>query len=310
MKDLKQLVRSRIEKLGVKEAASYFGVSVGTASNWLTGKRPPTADAIQLVFDELDISKTQEYKPDSELVMWQGRKVMMLLPIYRSFNADTHFTLFANYAKYGPDKLGMEIIKKTVIHEARNILIHKALKTDAQTFIMFDDDMILPCGNSALFNGRYGAGVDEARANKVAISRLMESGKDRGIVGGLYFGRHRTGKAQCSAGFESDSENRAFRALKYNGWIPMRWVATGAFKIERWVIEQMKDAIDKGHFPEAKPANEQMWYGFFNPLRVGVGEDVSFCTRAGQLGIKTYLDADLVALHVGDENYGPRTVQD
>lgn len=302
MQDLTKLVQNKIESLGVKEAATYFGVSIGTASNWSTGKTPPSLNAVQLVLDEQQPIITEVKQQE---VTWEGRKVMILLPVYRSFNADTHFTLFANYAKYGPEKIGMEIIKRTVIHEARNILVNKALKTQAEDFLMFDDDMILPCGNSDIFNGRYGAGVDNARASVNAISRLMSHSSDKGIIGGLYFGRHKTGKSQCALGFESTNENKKLRALQYDGLVNTRWVATGAMRIPRWVLEKMKDAIDSGKFPECKPANESLWHGFFNPLRVGVGEDVSFCARAGEIGIKSYVDGGLVCLHVGDENYGP-----
>lgn len=302
MTDLKKLVRARIESIGVKAAAQLFGVSVGTASNWLTGKRPPSADAIQLVFDELDFSKKVEQKPD-DLVMWKDKEVQILLPVYRTFNPHTHFTLFANYAQYGPSKIGLQVQTRTVIHESRNLLIHKAMKTDSKTFIMFDDDMIFPCGNEAIFNGTYRASVDSRRASMNTISRLMASGRERGIVGGLYFGRHHKGRAQCAKGFESDMENDKFHRMQYDGYVPDRWVATGAMKIERWVIEKMQAAIDSGAFPDCKPSNEGLWYGYFNPLKVGRGEDMSFCTRAKELGIQSYVDADLVCLHVGEENY-------
>lgn len=239
--------------------------------------------------------------------MWEGRKVMMLLPVYRTFCADTHFTLFANYAKYGPEKLSMEIIKRTVIHEARNMLIDKFMKTDAETAIMVDDDMILPCGNADLFNGRYGAGVPVRSAGFNAISRLMSHGKDKGIVGALYFGRHDIGQAQCEQGFgkTQEAENDKFRKFGYKDLIATGWVGTGFIKIERWVIEKMKAEIDSGKWEEAKPAYAGSWYGYFSPLGTRIGEDVSFGRRAKEIGIQSYVDTSLIALHNGERNYGP-----
>lgn len=243
--------------------------------------------------------------------MWDGRKVMMLLPVYRTFSADTHFSLFANYAKYGPDKIGMEILKRTVIHEARNILIDKAMKSPAETFIMCDDDMILPCGNPNYLNANHAAGLPPRSAGFNAISRIMSHGKDKGIVGALYFGRHELGQAQCELGFGKtrDHENEKLRAFSYKDLIPTGWVGTGFIKIERWVIERLKEETDKGTFPEATPHHAGSWYGYFSPIGTGFGEDVSFCTRAKKIGIQTYLDASLICLHSGEKNYGPKSTR-
>src|SRR5687767_11161044 len=121
MRDYRKVVTDKIAELGVKEASKFFGVSVGTVSNWATGKTSPSIDALQLAIDE---PEPVAEDPDA-LFNWQGRQAMLLLPVYRTFNPDTHFTLFANYAKFGPEKIGMIMQKRTVIHEARNILAEK-----------------------------------------------------------------------------------------------------------------------------------------------------------------------------------------
>jgi hypothetical protein len=301
--DLRQIVKNKIAELGPTQSAAFFGVSVATVNNWLSDKTNPTLSAAQLVLPDFQPTSTEE-----PLEMWEGKNVMMLYPVYRYFNPDTHFTLFANYAKYGPEKIGMEIVKRTVIHEGRNILVHKALKTKAEWFIMGDDDMILPCGNAAIFNGNYKAGVPEPCASFNAISRIMSHGKDKQIIGALYFGRHEFGQAQCSLGFDQgfEAQNTKLRNRGYTGVIPVRWVATGFLRIHRSVFEIMKKHIDEGKFPECKPANESMWYGFFNPIRVGIGEDVSFCLRAKECGITSYVDTDLILMHDG---FGPKNTR-
>jgi transcriptional regulator with XRE-family HTH domain len=316
---LRKKVVSKIEELGVKDASKFFGVSAGTVSNWATGKTSPSITALELVLS-LDSdddwiradARTQlprEQYCEPELFQWTGKDAIILLPVYRTFNADTHFTLFANYAKYGPEKLGMIQEKRTIIHEARNILVHKALKTDAKWFIMCDDDMILPCGNAALFNERYGAGVSNESASFNAISRIMSHGEDKRIVGALYFGRSSRGKAQCCKSFADDSECEKLRAGHYKGLMPDDWVACGLIRIHRNVFEDMAKVIDSGKWPELAPVGKEGWYGFFNPMRVRMGEDVSFGRRAKEIGIQSYVDTSLILLHNGECNYGPRNTK-
>jgi hypothetical protein len=302
MVDLKQCVVERIHALGVKEASKFYGVSVGTVSNWASGKTSPSVEAVQLTIGEA------EPQPSDELTMWQGRKVGMLLPVYKTMNPDTHFTLFANYVQYGPEKIAMpKPVKGTCIWEARNKLIDKAMKIEGlERFIMSDDDMIYPHGHVESFNSQYGAGVPAESAGLNAISRICSHSPDKGVVGALYFGRHERGRAQCHLGFTDEVANEKLRRCEYKGLVPMPWVGTGWMKIERWVIDKMKAAIDGGMWPECKPSVPGAWYGYFNPIAVGVGEDLSFCRRAGEIGIQVYLDASLIALHVGDTAFGPR----
>lgn len=312
MIDFKKLVTDRIGELGVKESAKFFGVSTGTVSNWATGKTSPSIDAVQLVLPEnFGIATVSAEPEDQELTMWDGKEVIILQPVYRTIHPDTHFTMFANYAKYGPDKLGLIQEKGTVIHEARNILVHKALKIESMKAVIFmDDDMIFPCGNASLFNDRYKAGVSLTSAGFNTISRLMSHSMDKEIVGALYFGRHEKGKAQCSKGFANESENSKLRAMKYNGLVPDEWVGTGCIRITRAALEKKQAAIDGGMWPELMPASLNRWYGFFTPTRVGVGEDVSFGRRCKEIGIQTYIDTSLICLHNGGCNFGPRNTHD
>lgn len=299
--NLKKIVRDKIHEIGVEEAAKLYNVSSGTVSNWATGKTSPSIDAVEATLESLPVV---ENTAPEKLTMWEGRKVAILQPVYRSFNPDTHFTLFANYVKYGPEKIALiPPLKRTTIWEARSILIDKAMKTDAQTFIMVDDDMILPFGEALYFNQHYKAKLPPASAGVNAISRIMSHGSDKGIVGCLYFGRHAKGKAQCAHGFESAHGNAELRNHSRQGLVKTGWVGTGFIKIERWVIDKMKAEIDAGKFPDCKPLDASRHYGYFTPLRVGVGEDVSFGRRAEDIGIASYVDATLECLHVGETNF-------
>lgn len=301
--DLRKAVKDKIALLGGKEASRFFGVSIGTISNWSTGKTAPSIDAVEKILGEEAFRIVSA--PREEVHMWEGRKLHILLPVYRSFCPDTHYTLFANYARYGPEKIAMTMEKRTVIHESRNILTHKGMKSDAEWFMMIDDDMILPCGNAGIINGRYGANIPEPGASANAISRLMAHPKDARIVGALYFGRHAYGLAQCSIGFEDKDVSELLRRHnKYQNLTPVGWVGTGCIKIHRSVFDELKQAIDGGKWPECKPINELMWYGFWNPIRAGVGEDVSFGRRCADIGITSWVDPVLECLHVGERFYG------
>ncbi len=303
--DLKGKVRDKIESLGVKEAAKFYGVSIGTVSNWATGKTSPSVDAVELTLSDLPDILPKESK---EKTMWDGREVALLMPCYKTMNPDTHFTLFANYAHYGPQKIAMpKPLKGTCIWEARNRMVDNAYNKmpEVKKYAMVDDDMILPFGYPDHFNGLFKSKMPASLAGQHAFSRLMSHGEDKGIVGALYFGRHDAGRAQCEWGFLNHlGQEKDLREGKYNGLVPMMWVGTGLIRIQRWVIEAMRKEIDNGRWPECKPADESKWYGYFTPIKVGIGEDVSFCKRAAEIGIKSYLDAGLVCLHAGEANYG------
>lgn len=275
MVDLRKLVTDKIGDLGVSKAKEYFGVSAGTISNWSTGRTDPSLDAIQRVLIEKEEQGVHPIPTDNievELANWEGKDVIVLLPLYRGFSSDTHFSLFANYAKYGPERLGMIMEKRTVIHESRNILTHKWINnTTASWAIMADDDVVPPCGSAELFATRYGTPLNHKIYGWNGISRLMSHPSDRLVVGSLYFGRHSKGKAQCSSAFSSDNENAKFHALEYTGLKPEEWVAPGFMRIHRSAIEKLKLEIDNGRWPECKPKNEKLWYGYWTPTAVGVG---------------------------------------
>jgi len=304
---LRKLVTDKIEEIGVVAAAEYFHVSVGTVSNWATNKTNPSLSAVELVMADMPKPMPQVAPEPEVLTMWEGRKVAILSPVYRTMNPATHWTLMANYARYGPEKIALiPPITGTVIHEARNRCIDKAMKTDAEDFIMPDDDMIFPFGESAYFNAKWaGTAKKPIPAAYNSISKIMSHPKGIGIVGALYFGRHPKGRAQCESGMRSAAASDAYRNGEHKGLVKEGWVGTGFIRIERWVIEKMKAHVDAGNWPEIKPVIDTNWYGYFNPLRVGVGEDVSFGRRASELGIQSYVDASLVALHAGEAYYGP-----
>jgi hypothetical protein len=317
MVDLKQAVRDRIASLGAAEAQTFFGVSAGTISNWSSGKTPPSIAAGQKLLDEIlptlsPANQAVDMIPNLHVANWEGKSVMILFPSYKTINPITHFTLFANYAAYGADKLAMATKNLTVIHEARNFLIHVGMQNPAITdFIMFDDDMVLPCGSEQIFNGNFRMKVRPESARLNAITQLMSHPRELGVIGGLYYGRHEFGMPQCEWGFNEQrgANAEAFRKEQHQGLKEMPWVATGAIRIPRWVIEVKKKAIDEGRWPDLAPSPGGN-YGYFHPMKTGFGEDMSFGYRLQEIGIKSFLDASLVLGHAeGSVVWGPRNTR-
>jgi len=300
-------VLAKCEELGSSEAARYFGVTPQSIYNWRKGKSSPSIEAIEHVLED-----EAKMKPH-DVIHWTGRNVMVLLPVYRNVSIETHYTLFANYAKYGPEKIGIMIEKRTLIHESRNILVDNFLKTNAEWCIFVDDDMILPFGNEALFTQRYRCKIPGKFTSQTAISRIMSHDVDKPIVGALYFGRHEFGRGQCADGFASDVENAVLHDYNQIGGLrEQRWVGTGMTRIHRSVMEKMKAAAET-EWPHILPKNKEGQpdrpVGYFTPDIVGQGEDVAFCLRAGKLGIPIYLDTGLVCLHTGETHFGPHNTR-
>lgn len=296
---LTEKVLAKCELLGPAEAARYFGVTPQSIYNWKKGKSSPSIEAIEKVLED-----EAKEKPH-DVIHWEGRKVMVLLPVYRSVSIETHFSLFANYAQYGPTKVGILLEKKTLIHESRNALVDKFLKTDADWCIFVDDDMILPFGNEALFAARYQANIPSKFTKQSAFNRIMSHDEDKGVVGALYYGRHSRGRAQCADGFSSEAANADLHDFNQIGGLrEQRWTGTGMMRIHRSVFDKMKAAAEV-EWPHIIPITEGKPIGYFTPDIVGQGEDVAFCLRAGKLGISVYVDTGLICLHTGETNFGP-----
>jgi len=305
--NLTDKVRAKIESIGQAKAAEFFGVSEGTIALWSRGKRP-SLEAAQLVLNEYytDTEKLDDAVkgnvPDAEL--WPGRNVIFLLPCYKGLSPETQESLYYQYSKYGASKIGILMHSRTLIVEARNVLAQKFLRTTAEWAIFIDDDIILPPGSADVFNTRWNAQLPKPYADYLFIDQIMSS--NTLLVGALYFGRHPAGKGQYSGAFESPIENANAHKMVNAGLKPCSWVATGAMKIHRSVFEKIMSVAPE-KFPDIIPTKEGRAWGFFNTMGQGMGEDVSFCVRAGQAGIQPYVDTSLVCLHQGNFNYGPAT---
>jgi transcriptional regulator with XRE-family HTH domain len=301
--DLRKLVIDYIIALGKTKSAEKFGVTRQTVHNWENGASP-SIEAIQIVLNE-HLSMSPESSPSYE---WSGQNVFILMPSYKDITIETHDTLFRNYSKYGPEKIGRLQEKNTLIEDARNALATRfmSIKHKPEWAIMVDDDMVLPCGDEKVFNEFYYMGIPAPYSQYLFIERILSHQKP--LVGALYFGRNPGGKAQYAEAFESEVEDLNTHRLVRPGLKPTRWVATGAMCIHRSVFQAMMDQAPE-KFPDIIPSKPDIPWAFFRRMAPGVGEDVSFCLRATACGIQPMVDTALICGHVGSTVFGPNNTQ-
>ncbi len=168
------------------------------------------------------------------------------------------------------NKVGTCVVDSVVgslIYDARNTLAAHAIKMEADYIMWFDSDMIFQADT---------------------LERLMKDlDEGRDIVGGLYF--RRSSPFSPVAFEELEIDMKQFRAIKSQGYegelTGIHEVAGVGFGCVLMKTDVIVDCLAK--------------YGtVFAPIG-SVGEDLSFCWRARELGYKIYLDCDIKCGHVG-----------
>lgn len=305
-RELIKLVIDKINQLGDKAAQEYFEVSAGTISAWKSLKTFPSIVAAQKCWDESLACQAPE--------VWGATNpshIAILMPAYESIEPVTFFTLFRAIKNYGMDKVTVIPRWRTLIVEARNDLVERALLTNAEYFIWVDADSVVPCGNSAVAK-HHGLNIPEQKAARNAITRLMSHPADKLVVGALYKDRRGGNRAQCEAAFRSPQENE--RLLGYftgktqgDALEKQGWVGFGMVRTHRSVFERMKEAAKPGGpLEEIRPpaGRESEPYGYFDTTRQARGEDVKFCRRCGQIGVEVFLDPGCILGHIGKVIFG------
>jgi len=150
-----------------------------------------------------------------------------------------------------------QLASGSVIAELRNSLVQRALDTPETTHVSFiDDDQMFPADT---------------------IPRLIAH--DLPIVGANIVRKEsnpRTNSRELAPeGFDQKLANVCWTLPHSTGVQEVDYVGTGLILIKREVFEAM-----------GKP-----WY--FYDLKGEVGEDVSFCHKARELGYSTHIDHDL-----------------
>ena len=313
---MEKILREKIAALGPAAVAEFLGVSEAALVSMLV---PKVGEA-----------------------SWEGRRVCIMLPFYRTVTPATAYSIMACL-----DRSRMMVMLDfgdAFVAHTRNKLASEFLKTDAEWGLTIDDDSILPCGNANWFNGFTGFNLPDEYAGLNTVTRLMSHGKT--LVGGLYFGRWKHGKPVFGEG-HMKKEEAYVRSGPHNKIIPTCWVGTGCLLIHRSVFLDIEKKFP--HLSRAENAGVGQWFSsgahdlqqasksalevLSEPLvsdadraakaleilssaqhksqrnsPLDQGEDVTFCIRAAQTGHQPYVDLGLIVGHQGSFVFGPKKV--
>jgi len=252
MSTLRNIVKLKVVELGDEKAAEFFGVSKLLVQQWRNGSKTPSLQAVERAFEE---SKTQGV---TERANWEGKKVVILLPAYKTFHPVTTFALLGLLER---DKMGALMRHNDAfIAHSRNTLADQFIQSGVEWSFWLDDDMLPSWGNAAWFNHFSGFNFPEKYAGKHVINALLSHNKS--IVGATYFGRNPKGRAMYHEALLSSPESIAENARVHQGPLdelkPVKWCATGCLLVHRKVYLDIRDK-----FPNLAPAHvSEPWHYF------------------------------------------------
>lgn len=256
--------------------------------------KTPLPDAINPIVETQSYDGFKSFRAE-----WEGKDLFVGFPCYKTTNPATAWVLLAMALDLGREKIRFDMeLGDAMIYHARNRLARKFLQTEANWFLMLDDDMIPAIGRPGFLRSMCGLpdSVQDSALQRHVIHRLIGAGKT--LIGGAYFGRRKGARLMTDlVQYENDVKIHADKVLK------CKWVGTGCMLIHRKVFEDIQK-----HYPELKPKDPEEPFDFFRPIGNGVGEDVSFCYRASKAGHDPHIDLGLPIYHVGYHCYGSGTI--
>lgn len=252
--------------------------------------------------------------------------MFVALPWFKSASPLTTFSLLA-MADRSRMAFGLGFGDAFVAH-SRNKLATQFVNSKLEWMLMVDDDMVLPFGDAAWFNGTTQFKLADKFAGLHTLNRLLSHGKT--VVGATYFGRWKAGHPVFAEGKAMEKLLRADGPR--DELRPTRWVGTGTCLFHRSVfldVERMfpelsrekndgmgqwftssehdldkavATILERGMNQDLKAALSELEEGRrrskINSVH-GIGEDVQFCVRASQAGHQPYVDLGLWCGHAG-----------
>jgi hypothetical protein len=212
-----------------------------------------------------------------------GRKLMIAIPAYdNKLNIDSAFAL-SNLAVQ-VQSLGVKLYLThlsgcSLITKARNCLVADFLKSDADTLLFVDADVVITAD---------------------AVLRLMALSLDKDITAGIYPRRGMDRK------FFLDYYLDEQGALEFdkNGLLRVKRIGTGFMMIQRHVIETM--IANHPEWAYDNNVDNRTDHAIFDLKIVNgeyYGEDYLFCDRAAEDGFTVFLDPSISLPHVGQEKF-------
>jgi GT2 family glycosyltransferase len=200
----------------------------------------------------------------------RGIKVGICLPMRTDFSGSRLFWISLLIMR---KPVYWEIIDcpRQNIQDARNLLAQHALQRGMTHVLFVDDDHIIP---------------------QDAMIRLLEHDVD--MVGALAFKR-RPSYDPCVFNVASDPVNGDL------GMYPVPLIKQGLQEVSAIGFSMVlikKEVFEKVGWPYFMYGDKSL--GIHTHLG-GIGEDMSFCIKAGRAGIKVHCDTDLILPHLGDQ---------
>lgn len=202
------------------------------------------------------------------------QKYLIAIPCFDTVYTDFMLSML-NMKRVG--KCFCQVEKSSLIYNARNNLVQQAIDNDFDRILWLDSDILF---------------------EPDLMPRLAEH-LDNGIeyVSGLYFKRQYPTEPVCFKTITQMQEGREIvtKALIYEDYPKDQLFeidATG-FGAVMMTVDLAKRVKDKYGLP-------------FSP-HLGLGEDMSFCWRAKQVGAKLYCDSSIKLKHIGSIAYTEST---
>lgn len=212
-----------------------------------------------------------------------GRKLMVAIPAYDGkLNIDSAFAL-SNLAVQ-VQSLGVKLYLThlsgcSLITKARNSLVADFLKSDADTLLFVDADVVVSADS---------------------ILRLMALSTGKDVTAGIYPRRGMDRKFFLDY-YLDDQGGLSFDE---NGLMRVQRIGTGFMMIQRHVLEAMIERHPEWAYENN--VDDRTDYAIFDLGLVNgqyYGEDYLFCDRATAEGFTIYLDPAISLPHVGSEKF-------
>jgi hypothetical protein len=248
----------------------------------------------------MDVNYTEEQESHDEVPVDTGARAVLAMAIMYNVEPETMGTLWVAASRYGRERLRFIWQDRTMIAQSRDRLAERYINDfDSEYLIMADGDMAYPCGNAKLLRSITHTTLPDQFLSINFFDRLLSHPPSIGIVGGVYWDRKVGGDIMCAGGCGPAKDANFVNSIRNGtkrGLVERQWVATGCIRIHRRVFQKIM--ADPVLFNDIAPKHGLKRWGFFTPGH-GLGEDVSFNLRAGQVGEKVMLDTGLRCFHKG-----------
>ena len=335
--NLAEQVKAKVSTLGFSQAAEFFSTSEAIVKAWFEGSRTIPLSAAEKVF----ALNEPVVAPKIEECMWEGKKVAIVLPWYKTVCPLTAFSIMALIDRT-KTAIMLNFGDAFIVH-TRNSLAEQFLRSGIEWMLTVDDDMVIPWGNARWFNAFCGTNFPDKFAGMHTVNRLLSHNKT--LVGALYFGRWEKGKPVYAEATADPKEAAFAHSCPADLIRPTRWVGTGCMLIHRTVFLDIEKKFP--HLARGADGHGGQWFtpsehdlrkGSQEALAIlndtttseaarlakanelltratkasnfnsnlGMGEDVAFCIRAAAAGHQPHVDLGLLCGHQGSKVYGPR----